>query len=257
MNFFKKHILYLFKKINNVLENENTISVSSKCEIHSSVKKTGLEINGSVKIGEGSSVHQSKFSGLVTVGNLCTITNAKLAGDITIGSNSKIVAGTLLEGEIVIGKFTSINGPNTDLICKLNSIQIGNFCSIARNVTFQEFNHDFNRLTSYFINANMFRKSNLDDIVSKGSIVLGHDVWIGTHSVILSGVKIGTGAVVAANSVVVKDVPPYAIVGGNPAKIIKYRFSEKIINQLLTSKWWEKSEIEIAELYQKFESGSE
>lgn len=76
MNFFKKYILYLFKKINNVLENENTISVSSKCEIHSSVKKTGLEINGSVKIGEGSSVHQSKFSGVVTVGNCCSITNA-------------------------------------------------------------------------------------------------------------------------------------------------------------------------------------
>lgn len=257
MNFFKKYILYLFKKINNVLENENTISVSSKCEIHSSVKKTGLEINGSVKIGEGSSVHQSKFSGVVTVGNCCSITNAKLAGNITIGSNSKIVAGTFLEGEIVIGKYTSINGPNTDLICKLNSIQIGNFCSIARNVTFQEFNHDFNRLTSYFINANMFRKSNLDDIVSKGSIVLGHDVWIGTHSVILSGVKIGTGAVIAANSVVVKDVPSYAIVGGNPAKVIKYRFSEKIRDQLLSSKWWEKSEVEIAELYQKFESGSE
>lgn len=254
MNFFKKHILYFFKKINNILENENIISVSSKCEIHSSVKKTGLEINGNVKIGEGSSIHQSKFSGVVTIGKSCCITNANIIGNITIGNNSKIVAGALLEGEIVIGKYTSINGPNTDLICKLNNIQIGNFCSIARNVTFQEFNHDFNRLTSYFINANMFGKSNLDDIVSKGSIVLGHDVWIGTHSVVLSGVKIGTGAVIAANSVVVNDIPAYAIAGGNPAKVIKYRFSDEIIDKLLSSNWWEKSKTDIEEIYNSFES---
>ena len=73
MNFLKKHILYFFKTINNVLDNENIISISSICEIHSSVKKTGLEINGIVKIGEGSSVHQSKLSGAVTVGNHCSI----------------------------------------------------------------------------------------------------------------------------------------------------------------------------------------
>lgn len=68
---------------------------------------------------------------------------------------------------------------------------------------------------------------------SKGSIVIKDDVWVGANSLILSGVTIGQGAVVAAGSVVTKDVPPYAIVGGNPAKIIRYRFEEKIIKKLL------------------------
>lgn len=257
MNFFKKQILSFFKKMMTILDNENIISHSSKCVIHPSVKKTGLNINGTIKIGEGSSVHQTKLAGDITIGERVSISNAVLKGNIKLGKKAKLSGGVLMEGNITVGNYTSINGPNTDLICKLNTITIGDFCSIARNVTFQEFNHDFNRLTSYFINANMFGKTDLNDIVSKGPIEIEHDVWIGTHSVILSGVKIGTGSVIAANSVVVKDVPPYAIVGGNPAKIIKYRFSEKIIDQLLSSKWWEKPEIEITELYQKFNPGIE
>ncbi|TNE65696.1 MAG: CatB-related O-acetyltransferase [Alphaproteobacteria bacterium] len=68
---------------------------------------------------------------------------------------------------------------------------------------------------------------------------LGHDIWIGHGAFLKAGVKIGTGAIVAAHSVVVKDVPPYAIVGGNPAKVLKYRVPEDMIEPLLASKWWE------------------
>lgn len=70
-------------------------------------------------------------------------------------------------------------------------------------------------------------------------IVVGNDVWIGNEVIILRGVTIGDGAVIGAGTVVTKDVPPYAVVSGNPAKIIKYRFSDNIINELLTLKWWE------------------
>jgi serine acetyltransferase len=73
----------------------------------------------------------------------------------------------------------------------------------------------------------------------KKPIHIGHDVWIGARVFIRDGVKIGNGAVVAAGSVVVKDVPDYAIVGGVPAKIIRYRFSEEMIAELLNLKWWE------------------
>jgi acetyltransferase-like isoleucine patch superfamily enzyme len=73
---------------------------------------------------------------------------------------------------------------------------------------------------------------------TKGDVVIGSDVWIGNGATILSGVNIGDGAVIAARAVVVKDVPPYSIVGGNPAKIIKYRFSEPTIKQLLRIAWW-------------------
>ena len=128
--------------------------------------------------------------------------------------------------DIKIGNYTSINGPNTDLRCLLNEITIGNFCSIARNVSFQEYNHDFNQLTSYFVHTNLENKPMKTDVVSKGAITLGHDVWIGTHSVILSGSNIGTGAVIAANSVVTKSVPRFQIWGGVPAKFIRNRRPE-------------------------------
>lgn len=81
----------------------------------------------------------------------------------------------------------------------------------------------------------------------KGDIVIGNDVWIGAKSTIMSGIKISDGVVVGAGSTVTKDVPPYAIVAGNPAKIIKYRFSEDIIEQLLQIKWWEWDENKIKE----------
>lgn len=73
---------------------------------------------------------------------------------------------------------------------------------------------------------------------TKGDVIIGNDVWIGTEALILSGVTIGDGAVVGARSVVAKDVPPYAIVVGNPAKIVKYRFDENVIARLLATQWW-------------------
>ena len=69
-------------------------------------------------------------------------------------------------------------------------------------------------------------------------VIIGNDVWIGSHALILGGVKIGDGAVIGAGAVVTKDVPPYAVVGGVPARIIKYRFSQEIIDKLLEIKWW-------------------
>lgn len=73
-------------------------------------------------------------------------------------------------------------------------------------------------------------------------VIIGNDVWIGNRAMIMGGVNIGDGAVVAAGAVVTKDVPPYAIVGGIPARIIKYRFDDKIIESLLRTKWWDKDE---------------
>ena len=92
--------------------------------------------------------------------------------------------------------------------------------------------HDYHKLSMY-----PFEKAILQNgramTQNKGDIKIGDDVWIGYNAIILSGVKIGQGAVIAAGAVVVKDVPPYAIVGGNPAKIIKYRCSEERIRELI------------------------
>ena len=77
------------------------------------------------------------------------------------------------------------------------------------------------------------------------SLPVGHDVWIGSRAIVLDGIVVGNGAVIAANALVTKDVPPYAIVAGIPAKIIKYRFKQDKIDKLIDSKWWELSLNEI------------
>ncbi|MES2513947.1 MAG: CatB-related O-acetyltransferase [Bacteroidota bacterium] len=225
---------------------------TSTFRVHASVIEKNILKEGNIEIEEKSVLENSKLMGNISISSHVNVTNSVLSGKMSIGDHSKIIDGVELYGTITVGRYTSINGPNTDLRSRLNPITIGNFCSIARNVTFQEFNHDFTRLTSYFVNANMLGKSTKEDIVSKGPIVLAHDVWIGTHSVILSGVTISTGAVIAANSVVTADVPPYAIVGGNPAKVIKYRFEDDVISKLLASKWWDKPDSEIIEIYKAF-----
>lgn len=110
---------------------------------------------------------------------------------------------------------------------------IGNYCSIAANVTFLlGHDHRVDYLSTFPYKAEVLHVQK-SEAISKGDIIIDDDVWIGYRAIIMSGVHIGQGAVIAAGAVVTKDVPPYAIVGGIPAKIIKYRFEAKIINKLL------------------------
>lgn len=110
-------------------------------------------------------------------------------------------------------------------------LSIGNYVSIAPNVYFiLGGNHLYTNFSTFPYNVFILGKKN--EALTKGPIIVGDDVWIGTGSIILSGVRLGQGAIVAAGSVVTKDVPNYAIVGGNPATVIKYRFNEKIIAKL-------------------------
>jgi len=112
-------------------------------------------------------------------------------------------------------------------------LKIGSFCSIAPQVIFiVSAGHDMHRVSTYPFKAKVIDGS-LEGI-AKGDIIIGDDVWIGYGATILSGVRIGQGAVIAAGAVVDKDVPPYAVFGGVPAKVIKYRFDQPIIKYLLT-----------------------
>ena len=115
-----------------------------------------------------------------------------------------------------------------------NSIlQIGSFCSIAPQVCFlMGAEHFTNHISTFPFKVKMLQTFS-NEAESKGDIIVDDDVWIGFRSTILSGVHIGQGAIVAAGSVVTKDVPPYAIVGGVPAKVIKYRFSSEKIEELV------------------------
>jgi acetyltransferase-like isoleucine patch superfamily enzyme len=123
------------------------------------------------------------------------------------------------------------------------SLTIGSFCSIASATVFLGCNHRVDWITTYPFGHIYTDTLGCTGItghpVSSGDIVIGNDVWLGTNSTIMSGITIGDGAVIAANSHVVKDVEPYSIVGGNPAKFISYRFTSKIRALLLELKWWE------------------
>lgn len=167
----------------------------------------------------------------------CKIYNTQLAGKIEIGIGTEINY-SIIKGTVVIGNYTSINGPTTFITSKHNQIRIGNFTSIARNVNIIEFNHNLKKLSTSFLGKKLGGHSSLNDTWSKGPIEIGNDVWIGTGSSVLSGVHIGNGAVIGANSIVNTDVPDYAIVAGNPAKIIRHRFSEDIIDRLNEIEWY-------------------
>ena len=130
---------------------------------------------------------------------------------------------------------------------------IGAFCSIADNVQiFLGGNHRTDWITTFPF-GHIFQKDLGGENIqghpaTNGGVSIGNDVWIGRGATIMSGISIGDGAVIAANSTVVKNAPPYSIVGGNPARHLKFRFSDEIISLLLELKWWELSIEEIKKL---------
>lgn len=134
-----------------------------------------------------------------------------------------------------------------------DKLQIGKFCSIAcgAKFLFNSANHTLSSLSTYpfplfFEEWGLEKKDVTNAWDNKGDIVIGNDVWIGYEAVVLAGVTIGDGAIVGTRAVVTKNVPPYTIVGGVPAKPIKKRFSEETISALLEIQWWNWSKERIA-----------
>jgi acetyltransferase-like isoleucine patch superfamily enzyme len=123
---------------------------------------------------------------------------------------------------------------------ELPKIEIGKYCSIGRNCTFTMTQHLLNRFTTSPSDLHLFNHGQGNtSSYSKGDIIIKNDVWIGLNCTILDGLTIGNGAVIGAGSVVTKDIEPYSIVGGNPAKVIKYRFSTELIERIEALKFWE------------------
>lgn len=121
---------------------------------------------------------------------------------------------------------------------------IGRYCAIARGVRFvmNGANHAMGGVTTYpfgiFGNGWERVRPGLDDVQTRGDTVVGNDVWIGYEALVMPGVTVGDGAIVAARSVVTRDVPPYAIVGGNPARVLRMRFDEATVDALRDIAWW-------------------
>ncbi len=172
-----------------------------------------------------------------------------------LNAHNRTIASTFFPiDKVKVGKFTygdlHIQSQNDEG----EGLEIGHYCSIARGVCFLlGGNHYYKRFTTYPFKA-IFIGDHIIETTTKGKIIVGDDVWIGVEAFIMPGVKIGQGAIVAARSVVTKDVPPYAIVGGNPAAIIKYRFPYEVIEKLLRidfSKIEPQTILENAKAYEK------
>lgn len=191
-----------------------------------------LKSSSKVKfMGRGSRIRACIFEGFNTLGNNVRLTDCH------------------------IGLATYINDN-----CTLYGTRIGNWCSIADNVRTGFGYHPMHCISThpaFFYDTmqqlgwNIFKEGEAPEYdpyrrAETGDVVtIGHDVWIGSHVLIMDGVTIGTGAVVGAGAVVTKDVPPYAVAVGVPAKVIKYRFDDATITQLLKSEWWNRTPNEI------------
>ncbi len=158
-----------------------------------------------------------------------------------IGKNSTV------DERVIVGGYTYGITPSTVLLFKESDrVYIGRYCSFAYDVKIiASGEHDYRAVANFPFYAHFLNKGVERDTFTKGEVRIGNDVWIGARATILSGVEIGDGAVVAAGAVVTKNIPPYAIVGGVPAKLIKYRFPEEVVNDLLKIKWWNWSDANV------------
>ena len=166
------------------------------------------------------------------------------------------VKPTIKNPNIIVGDFTYIadsefeNHVSHHYEWNSDRLIIGKFCQIASGVEFimNGANHQMNAVSTfpfYTLEGWNMNPPSMDDLPLKGDTVIGNDVWIGQNAVILPGVHIGDGAIIGANSVVGKTVAPYSIVVGNPAREIRKRFDDELIDLLLQFKWWDKTVEEI------------
>ncbi len=177
--------------------------------------------------------------------------------------SSQLLHETVNHPNIEVGKFSYYSGYHHkhdfvecarylhDKRKDVDKLIIGNYCSIGSGAVFmmagnQGHNTQWLSTFPFYFQANIFKNAK-NGFVKAGNTIIGNDVWIGSEAMIMSGVTIGDGAIVAARSVVVKDVAAYEVVGGNPATLIKSRFEDKEIEQLLTMKWWNWEEKKIKE----------
>ena len=162
--------------------------------------------------------------------------------NVTFEGKNAVPDGCNFSGNIKIGYATTLGYRNL----LGGTISIGKYCQLGVDVALHATNHPISYMTTY-INQNLF-KGELKQLKEENTIMIGHDVWIGHGVIVVGNVTIGNGAILAAGSVITKDVAPYSIVAGVPAKEIRKRFSDTIIQEIETLQWWNKSELEIEKI---------
>lgn len=191
------------------------MGVDSSAKIYRDVVLEKSTVEAEAIVGDFSRIRSSR------VGRHCSIDRQNLLLNVTLGDRS-------------------YTGP----WCMLFHAEVGRYCSISYRVTIGPPDHNYHRLSSHpFIydpKFGLFEESEeLRNEKFSRPCRIGHDVWIGCNATILRGVEVGNGAVIGAHALVNRDVPPYAIVAGTPARIIGYRFSREVIAELERIRWWE------------------
>lgn len=187
------------------------------------------------KIGSRDLNNKLRFKNVIIDDGVCIDDNSKISNNVHLLSNC-LINNSNMDSYTYVGKNTIIQNAS-----------IGKFCSIANDVCIGLGKHpikNFSTATIFYKRKNTLKIDLIDENLKfeeYKNIIICNDVWIGSRAVILDGITIGNGAIVAANAVVTKDIPPYAIVAGVPAKILKYRFNDEKIKNLLKSNWWENS----------------
>jgi virginiamycin A acetyltransferase len=162
-----------------------------------------------------------------------TIGSNVVLGDAVLEGSDIIRDNVQMFGKVHVGRYTAINGHS---LLHGGEITIGRYCEFAPYVTIYALNHGMDYITTY--NHKTLFEGRLKTLSGDNPVRIGHDVWIGHGAMILPGVTIGHGAVIGASAVVTKDVEDYAIAAGNPARLIKKRFDDELIQLLLEWEWW-------------------
>jgi virginiamycin A acetyltransferase len=193
---------------------------------------------------EGSIARETYLFGEIDVGHGAVVERGtQLIGDVTISRNAKVGEDSRLSGDVTVGRYSRLGGGNF----ASGNVSIGQFCAIAECTGFLAKNHE---MSSWAMQRGFKKEHGIEDKVRKEPVSVGSDVWFGRGAIVLPGVSVGHGACIGAHSVVTRDVEPYEIVAGNPAKNIGWRFCEETRSTFLDLEWWE---WEIAEITERVE----
>lgn len=188
--------------------------------------------------------NKSVLGSNVKIFRQASVVESNLCEDVSIGDESIIRFSNLYE-KVEIGRRNTIDnvtickGTYTGEFCIIKYCSIGKYCSISWNVSIGGANHEIERLASSPLHRIFGNPVEKYKSFEKEQINIGNDVWIASGVTINRGVKVGDGAIIGAGAVVTKDVPPYAVVVGVPAKVLRFRFEQRIIDELLEMKWWD------------------